>query len=414
MEYCIYGLESLALNNLISSIAIVSEEYPPNIHGGVGTFCCSLASLLSKRKVFTSVFTGGSHKLQVERINDYLEIVRFPFLNLPPHHVWFQLQNFSEICKRAADHSFSLVHSASPEVSPIGIYLKKKLDKPLVTSYHGYTSYEMKAFFEAPISQASLQDFGFNVLEYPIYDVYNRISIAYSNRIVTCSHAILNELRTVYRNLDLGKCSVIYNGVDLSEFDSMRQNKGLSRKTADYTIVFFGRWFWSKGIQYLLEAFKLVANEYSSVQLRICGKGPMEPKIRAFIARNGLAGSVRILGHVSRKQLLTELLDADVVVLPSLREAQPISVLEAMACRKPVVVFDFPFVHEYIQNSFNGLLAKGKDSKDLANTILTLLSDKNLRNKLGENAYRYVQLKHNWENIADNYLNLYEKLIAAN
>jgi N,N'-diacetylbacillosaminyl-diphospho-undecaprenol alpha-1,3-N-acetylgalactosaminyltransferase len=140
----------------------------------------------------------------------------------------------------------------------------------------------------------------------------------------------------------------------------------------------------------------------------------MEPKIRAFIARNGLAGSVRILGHVSRKQLLTELLDADVVVLPSLREAQPISVLEAMACRKPVVVFDFPFVHEYIQNSFNGLLAKGKDSKDLANTILTLLSDKNLRDKLGENAYRYVQLKHNWENIADNYLNLYEKLIAAN
>jgi len=43
-----------------------------------------------------------------------------------------------------------------------------------------------------------------------------------------------------------------------------------------------------------------------------------------------------------------------------------------------------------------------------------LLSDKNLRDKLGENAYRYVQLKHNWENIADNYLNLYEKLIAAN
>lgn len=393
------------------NVAIVSEEYPPHIHGGVGTFCYSLATSLSKRKISTTVFAGRSSRVVDKHINDYLEIVRLPFFNFPPRHVWFQLQNFSNISKKFSEHDFSLVHSASPEVSPICVYLKKKFRKPLVTSYHGYSSYEMKAFLDSPFSQASVQDLGFNIFEYPIYDAYNRISIAHSNRIVSCSYAVLNELRTVYRHLDLKKSCVINNGIDLNEFDDTRTNMVSQEKNREHTIVFFGRWYWSKGIQYLLEAVKMLRKEYPTLELRLCGKGPMEPKIRAFITKERLENNVRILGHVPRSVLLTEIMQADAVVLPSLREAQPISVLEAMACKRPVVVFDFPFVSEYIQDSVNGLLAKPKDSKDLAAKIGGLILDTRLQEKLGENAYKYVQQEHNWDIIAERYIELYNNIL---
>jgi glycosyltransferase involved in cell wall biosynthesis len=387
-------------------IALVSEEFPPNIHGGAGTFCYNLASELSKRKIETTVFAGKSNKIAKEKINSYLDIVRLPIFNLPPRFVWFQLQNLSAISSQM--NNFSIIHSITPETSPLCIYLKSRLNKPLITSYHGYTSYEMKAFIDSPFLQSSLQDFGFNVLEYPMYDAANRLSIANSDHIICCSHTILSELKTIYKNLDIKKASVIYNGIDTSEFDKIREE--IKHENTEPTLFFFGRWFWSKGIPYLLEAFRLLLNEYPTLQLRMCGKGPMQKRINSFISRYGLENKVHLLGHVSRHDLLAEIIRADIVVLPSLREAQPISVLEAMACKKPVVAFDLPFAREYIKNSYNGLLAKAKDHKNLADNINSIIANVKLRNSISMNAYNHVVQNHNWNNIVDEYIEVYRQI----
>lgn len=389
-------------------VALISEEFPPFTFGGVSAVCYDLAYSLSKKRIFATVFCGRSPKLAVERVNDYLEVVRLPCFDFPPRFLWFQLQNFFSISRRLSD--YIVIHAVSPEVSPICVYLKKKLRKPLVTSYHGYTTYEMKAFISSPFFQSSFEDFAFNVLEYPLYDAFNRLSIASSDHVIACSYAVLNELRSIYKDLHPEKSSVIYNGIDITEFDNARKDNVFPENTGNPTLIFYGRWFWSKGIHYLLEAFRLLLNEYPTIQLKICGKGPMERRIQAFICGKGLKNNIHVLGHVTRNELLSEIMKADVVVLPSLREAQPISVLEAMACKKPVVVFDFPFVSEYIQDSSNGLLAKAKDPKDLANKISILLSDKKFRRRLGQNAYKYVKQHHNWDNLVDKYIEVYKKV----
>lgn len=387
-------------------IALVSEEFPPHIHGGTGTFCYSLAHWLSKRKIETTVFTGKANKIKKEKINEYLEVIRLPIFNVPPRYFWFQLQNMSTILKSL--NNFSVIHSITPEISPLCIFLKNRLNKPLITSYHGYTSYEMKAFIDSPFLQSSLVDFGFNVLEYPLYDAANRLSIAKSDHIICCSHTILNELKTIYKTLDLRKASVIYNGIDISEFDKIKQeNKAIEPET---TLFFFGRWFWSKGIHYLLDAFRLLVQENRSLQLRMCGKGPLQQKIKAYISRYDLENNIHLLGHVSRHELLTEIVKADAIVLPSLREAQPIAVLEAMASGKPVVAFDLPFAKEYIKDSYNGLLARAKDPNDLAEKIKLLLANSQLSNYISKNAYNHVIKNHNWNNIIDEYIRVYREV----
>ena len=390
-------------------IALISEEFPPHIHGGAGTFCFSLASWLSSRRIETTVFTGRSPTIRSQKFNDYLTVVRLPIFDVPPRYLWFQIQNLTNIFKRLND--FSVIHSVTPEISPLCIFLKNRLKKPLITSYHGYSSYEMKAFINSPFLQSSFVDFGFNVLEFPFYDAANRLSIAKSDHIICCSHTILNELRTVYTKLDFGKASVIYNGIDVSEFNLVKREQTRSANS-DQTLFFFGRWFWSKGISYLLEAFKILLNDNPSLQLRMSGKGPLEAKIRSFISRFGLERNVHLLGHVSRHDLLKEIISADVVVLPSLREAQPISVLEAMACEKPVVVFDLPFAKEYVRDFYNGLLAMPKDSKDLAKKVSILLADDQLRKKIGSNAYNHVVKNHNWNNLINDYISVYKSVAS--
>jgi glycosyltransferase involved in cell wall biosynthesis len=146
--------------------------------------------------------------------------------------------------------------------------------------------------------------------------------------------------------------------------------------------------------------------------LKIYGDGPLRKKIQTIVSKCGLQDRIYIGGKISRSKLLLEIMTADVVVLPSLREAQPISVLEAMACKKPLVVFDLPFASEYIHDSLNGLLAKPQNPNDLAIKIRELLSDKALRTKIGQNAYEYIKDHHNWGYLVNQYIEIYNKLIG--
>ena len=136
-----------------------------------------------------------------------------------------------------------------------------------------------------------------------------------------------------------------------------------------FPLIFMGRLYYYKGITYLIEAFEYLINDYPDLKLNIFGSGPMKDKIQTRILNRGLKNKIFVRGQVERSQLMQEILKSDVVVLPSLREAQPVSVLEAMALRKPVVVFDFNFAREYIIDKHNGFLARPKDSKDLASKI---------------------------------------------
>jgi glycosyltransferase involved in cell wall biosynthesis len=388
-------------------IALVSEEYPPYIIGGTGIFCHQLARRLSSRGISTTVFSGRSKQVREEKVNDSLKIIRMPCLDFPPRYLWYQLQNFNNLLKKLTDQA--IIHSITPEVSPLCVYLKKKLNKRLVTSYHGVTRYEMKTFVNTPMSQWTAGEFVFHVLESPLFDISNRLSVTNSDHMISCSLVVLNELRSMYRNLDLGRSSVIPNGIDLEELEAVMSSvKGENESCP--TLIYYGRFCWLKGITYLIEAYRLLLPDYPDLVLKMFGEGQFERRARGLVSRLHLEGKIQVLGQLSHDKLIAEIAKADAAVLPSLREGQPISVLEGMACKKPVVAFDLPFAHEYISDSVNGLLAKPADSKDLAEKIRSLLSDDKLRRRLGQSAYEYVKLNHNWDNLIDRYVEVYESV----
>lgn len=97
------------------------------------------------------------------------------------------------------------------------------------------------------------------------------------------------------------------------------------------------------------------------------------------------------MGHVPHRKLIGEIMNADALVFPSLSEAQPMIILEAMACGKPVVAFDLPFAREIISDMSNGLLVKFNDIGDLSMKTRLLISDEKLRRRLGQAAHDYEE-----------------------
>lgn len=387
-------------------VALISQP-----GGGISSVCNGLAFSLSKKGIPTTIFSGTSGKPRVERLNECLDVIHLPHFDFPPRPMWFQLRNFRSLLKLLKD--YTVVHGVSPEASTIFAFCKRKLRKPLVVSIHAVPLSTLRTFVNAPISRWTFSGFGSYVLEYPLHDFQIRTCLAKSDHVVSCSFATLDEFRAAYKILRMSKVSVIYNGVNFDEIDNIKIDYENMNGQNNLSIIFAGRLFWLKGIIHLLKAFEILRQDFKDLNLKIFGEGPEEHRIRRFVSNMGLRDNVHLQGRVPHKNLIAEIKKSDVVVLPSLYEAQPMFALEAMACKKPLVAFDIRFAREIVANGHNGLLAEAYDIKDLSEKLRLILSDEKLRFEIGQNAYEYVKREHNWNTQVEKYLDVYKNVISV-
>ncbi|MFX0203274.1 MAG: glycosyltransferase family 4 protein, partial [Candidatus Hodarchaeota archaeon] len=286
-------------------------------------------------------------------------------------------------------------------------FCRKKLERPFVTTIHGSARAFQREFLHSPLSCWNLGDFGNHIMKFPLNDFATKRCLINSDHAVICSYTALNELRS-YGTLKTEKTTVIYNGVNFGEIDDVGTDQEYGE--ADFSIIYAGRLVWTKGITFLLKAFKILKREMRDVNLKIFGSGPLEREIKKIILQSGLRGAVHFQSHMRHKDLMVEIKKSTVAVLPSLYEGQSMFALEAMACKKPLVVFDAPYSREIVLHMKNGVISKTYDCQDLSEKIELLLSDKKLRRKIGQNAYNYVKKEHNWDIQADKYVNVYHEI----
>ncbi|WP_030862392.1 glycosyltransferase [Streptomyces sp. NRRL F-2747] len=151
-----------------------------------------------------------------------------------------------------------------------------------------------------------------------------------------------------------------------------------------------GRLAFEKGVDLLLDAWADAAPHHPDWVLRIYGAGVEEPALRAHAAGLGLTDSVEWMG--STDDVLGALRGASVFAQASRAEGFPITLLEAMAAGVPAAAFDCaPGVREIVAHGEDGLLARLGNTMELAGHLDVLMSDRALRDRLGDNAFRNVQ-----------------------
>lgn len=385
-------------------VALISHE-----GGGISSVTRALAQSLARKKINTTIFTGTSvYPQHTKNLNEYLDVTYLPIPNLPPRHIWFQALNFNKLLKFFK--GYSIIHGMSPNASVGFTFFRKKLSKPFVATLHTDPRTNQKAFFNQPTSSWTLRDLGYFLFEFPMYDLTLRAILARSDYVTMCSYSLLDQLN-VYANLDANKVSVIHNGIDLKEIENVQPT--FIDSEGDISIIFAGRLYYLKGAMLLLKAFNTIKNLNRNVTIKIFGKGPIEHLIKKYVVDSGLKDQVSVLGHIPHKKLIGEIKKSHIVAFPSLSEAQSMFMLEAMACKKPVLAFDLPFASEIITNMETGILSKAGDIEALSRNLQLLISDEKLRRKLGLAAYEYVKLTHNLDLQAEKYLDVYKTVISC-
>jgi len=177
-------------------------------------------------------------------------------------------------------------------------------------------------------------------------------------------------------------------------------------------ILFLGRLEEAKGVAELLDAAALLAPRFPALRLVLAGSGDLDAWRSAAQAR-GLAGRVELTGWLDGPARDAQLARAAVFCLPSHAEGLPMSMLEAMAVGKAVVVSRVGGIPEAVADGDNGLLVAPRDVPALAAALARLLSDQALRQRLGARARQSVAERFSTAVVGATLSGVYRELCAG-
>jgi glycosyltransferase involved in cell wall biosynthesis len=245
-------------------------------------------------------------------------------------------------------------------------------------------------------------------LRRPRYSYAIRSLLKGSDAIVAASRSFLNDTLQVFPDLER-KLVCIQNGIRYEEF----RDGEASVVAGDRYVLCVAMHNQKKGLDTLIRAFKKVSEAHDRLTLRLVGDGPLRPMLEELTGAAGLSGRIEFLGIRSRPEIVRLMKGAELFVLPSRAEPFGIALLEAAACRRPIVASRVGGVPEIIQNEVNGLLVPPDDADALSAALLRLLDCPKLRKTLGDSAYETVSKRFRWEMMGAQYESLMSRLLAS-
>jgi glycosyltransferase involved in cell wall biosynthesis len=202
--------------------------------------------------------------------------------------------------------------------------------------------------------------------------------------------------------------------VDAARARSVRAQLGLSDE--DIAVVGIGRFVRWKGFDDLIRAIARARASAASLRLVLVGDGDIADELKAQANDAGLGDDVIFAGMAAHDEIPGYLGAADIVVVPSVHyqgcvDGLPTVALEAMAAGRPLVATRVGGLPDVVRDGENGLLVDERDPAALAEAIVNLASEPELRHRMGDSGRALVETSLNWENVGLRFAEVYERAV---
>jgi len=389
-------------------IALVCPaSLPATQFGGIVFLAVDLAQEISEMGHNVTIYTtdldfsNGSNKFNKK----LPRIEKFGKFLINRTHVWFSLKLFfvnTSMSKEIENDKPDIIHTIGLRSfqSIIAWRVSKKLNIPLVVSDQGgLTTHPFLA--ESGFFLKTL----YKIQDFFIKKIINDASVI----------SVANEYeQKIFSSLNKkSRIEIIRNGVNLKKLVSKHNFKEKYQINSNF-ILFVGRFSKSKGIETLINAFSIVKNELkdSNIHLVIMGVDfGYQAEMEKLIKKLNLSEEIKVIKNPPRDDVISAYGESEFLVLPSQWELSPLVPLESFAFKKPVISTNSHGIPYTVQNNKNGILVEPENSLELSNAIMKLLNDTELREKLGQSGYNFVNEECNCVSMAKNSLKLYEDIL---
>lgn len=246
---------------------------------------------------------------------------------------------------------------------------------------------------------------------------FNLAARYYLNKASAIHYTTEDEKENVFQKIN-NNSVIIPNGIDLRLYNNP-PIKGTFKNTYQILkdkkyILFLGRVHKQKGINFLIEAFKLISNEYNDLYLVIAGPDNVgyKKELEGLLTKNHVYEKILFTGILSGREKLAAYIDAKIFVLPSYFENFGMAVIEAMACKTPVLISSKVGIHKELSDNNAGIVVD-LNTENLFNQIKVLLKDSELSNEIAENGQKLVEKRYDINQIASQTVECYQELIAS-
>ena len=350
---------------------LTSAALPPR--EGMGFYIWNLSMQLTERGHSVQIITRGRVHGFHREITANIPIWLVPFIPVYPLHVHLH-SLFVDRLLRDLEQDLDLIHLHTPLVryprsnlpSLVTVHTPMKADS---NSFTTNTPYAAIVKLQIPFSIRLEKEIFSNTLE-----------------ITAVSNSVAQEL-TSY-GINGSSVAVLGNGVDPGVFAFTDYPPGKR------------------------QPYILIVSRFPQIRFFIAGDGPYRGQIQREIKSTNMTKNVILLGHVNNRQQLAGLYqEAIIFVHPAHYEGLPTVLLEAMSCGRPVVATAVSGNLDVIEDGINGLLVPPHNPKQMANAIFHILDDPVLGKHLGIAARKTIKNRFSWQEISQNYLAIYERLV---
>ncbi len=252
-----------------------------------------------------------------------------------------------------------------------------------------------------------------------------KFAARFSKIVTSNSPQLLKDLEKITDENILVKSEAIIYGVDPSKFKVNLSRSKMMRKNLNITerqkiVLGVGRLVEKKGFKFLIKAAPAVLSKDPNVIFVIVGEGDQKQYLKSLSQKLNVYNNFRFIGEVDYKNLIYYYNLADVFILPSVRDTsgnlddQSVSVIEAMACAKPVITTDFSGYRLVVKNEVNGFLVKEKSVTGISNAITGILGSYQKIRAMGRMSRKLVEQNFSWKDVGNSYSDLFERVISKN
>jgi len=371
-------------------IGFLTNEYPP-YSGGIGTSVRNLAKgLVSRGHQVTVLILGRGN----DRVDEGVQLVHIKPTTIP-RLGWLlnRLAIKKEINRLVEEQGLDIVEC--PDWCGLSAGIKAKC--PMVIRCHGSATYfgEMNS---EPVSWS--------------LGLAESIALKGADAIASVSKFTADETARIFSLKN--KIEIIPNCVPVSE-----SSEHQGERSEENRVLYFGTIVRKKGVFDLPEIIRIVCEGNKFARFVLMGSDAadsMTGSASTFsMFRKALdeqwIDHVEYLGGKSADEVTGEIAKASICIFPSYAEALPLAWLEAMANGKPVVAYDIGWASEAIESGVSGFLVPKGDKKAFAEAIQRLLSDPELRQKIGEQAKQRVLEKFSSGIVAEQNIDWYQSVI---
>jgi len=351
-----------------------------------------LASGKNEVVVITQRYRGSlprekMENIVVERFNwlfpsNFKRLVDFrkvPYLRMISYFLSAIFRTIRSIVKNKLDVIYA--HWVVPS-GFIALLAKKVTRRPLIVQVHG----------------SDLRGIPGSWAEHPLVRSLTKKTLARVDGLVTDSKDLLQRAERI--GVEINQKMVAPTGVSLKSLEKALSSKKEINEIP--MILFAGALRKVKGLNYLIDSIPLIKKEIPTFKLIIAGEGPLRDVLENKAMILHVSEYVDFLGQIPHDQLLNVLKSSDVFVLPSLSEGTPTVLFEALACKTPLIATHVGGIPEVITHKDTGILIEPKSARAIADAVINLLEDNDIRQKLAERGYNLIKNQYNIERIASN------------